>query len=101
MSEGTNQNAKEQDQLVVQVKTNLLGRHKCWLELSLKKIARNTTLQEMIGASSQHLSQGESGGPQSGGEQVSCLQREIKRGLVTYLSVPRTSFTMRLSSLRR
>jgi hypothetical protein len=32
MSEGTNQNAKEQDQLVVQVKTNLLGRHKCWLE---------------------------------------------------------------------
>jgi hypothetical protein len=37
----------------------------------------------MIGASSQHLSQGESGGPQSDGEQVSCLQREIKRGLVT------------------
>jgi hypothetical protein len=34
------------DQLVVQVKTNLLGRHKCWLELSLKTIARNTTLQE-------------------------------------------------------
>jgi hypothetical protein len=37
----------------------------------------------MMGASSQHLSQGESGGPQSDGEQVSCLQREIKRGLVT------------------
>jgi hypothetical protein len=55
----------------------------------------------MIGASSQHLSQGELGGPQSDGEQVSCLQREIKRGLVTYLSVPRTSFTMSLSSLRR
>jgi hypothetical protein len=46
MSEGTNQNAKEQDQLLVQVKTNLLGRRKCWLELSLKKIARNTTRQE-------------------------------------------------------
>ena len=46
MSEGTNQNVKEQDQLAVQVKTNLLGRHKCWLELSLRKIARNTTLQE-------------------------------------------------------
>jgi hypothetical protein len=30
MSEGTNQNAKEQDQLIVQVKSNLLGRHKCW-----------------------------------------------------------------------
>jgi len=55
----------------------------------------------MIGASSQHLSQGESGGPQSDGEQVSCLQREIKRGLVTSLSVPRTSFTMKRLSLRR
>jgi hypothetical protein len=46
MSEGTSQNAKEQEQLVAQVKTNLLGRRKCWLELSLKKIARNTTRQE-------------------------------------------------------
>ena len=46
MSEGTSQNAKEQDQLVVEVKTDLLGRHKCWLELSPKRIARDTTLQE-------------------------------------------------------
>src|SRR5580658_3233078 len=35
----------------------------------------------MTGPSSQHLSQVESDGPQSDGEQVSCLQRETKRVL--------------------